>query len=160
MASIQANISKGREVEFYNRVDTSDPTNSAFIMFVLASGGDTLEDLADYDTLSAVLAGPSAEVTNTGYSRKTLTDADLTAFTVDDTNNWIALTLPLQTFTTISAGNTWDIVGVGYDNDTTGGTDANIVPVSFSELRYLGTAISPNGGNIIIDFSGGWITAT
>ena len=49
---------------------------------------------------------------------------------------------------------------LGYDSDTTGGTDANIIPISFHELRYLGTAISPNGGNVLIDFSGGWITAT
>ena len=160
MAAVQANVAKGREVELYNRVDSSDPTNSAFIMAVIAAGGDGLTTLQDYDTFTAVFAGASNEVTNAGYARKTLTDADLSAYTVDDTNNWIALTLPLQTFTAITAGDTWDIVMLGYDNDTTGGTDANIIPVSFHELRYLGTAISPNGGNVLIDFSGGWITAT
>jgi hypothetical protein len=161
MAAIQANISKGREVEFYNRVVTNDPTNSALIMFVLASGGDALATLQDYDTLSAVLAGPSNEVTNSGYARKVLTNADLAAWAPDDTNNWTLLVLPLQTFTTIGAGDTWDIVGIGYDNDATGGTDANIVPVTFAELRYQGTAISPpGGGNVIVDYSNGWITAT
>ena len=49
---------------------------------------------------------------------------------------------------------------VGYDNDTTGGTDANIVPITASEIRYQGTAIVPSGGNIVIDFSAGWIVAT
>ena len=51
-----------------------------------------------------MLAGPSAEVTNTNYARKTLTDADLVAWAPDDTNNWILLTLPLQTFVNIAAG--------------------------------------------------------
>jgi hypothetical protein len=129
-------------------------------MYVLATGGDPLATLADYDTLAAVLAGPSNEVTNTNYARKTLTDADLTAFTPDDTNNWILLTLPLQTFTTILAGNTWDIVGVAYDSDTTSGTDANVIPITFAEIRYQGTAIVPSGGNIVIDYSAGWVTAT
>jgi hypothetical protein len=160
MASVQFNISKGREVEFYNRVDTNDPTNSALIMMVLASGSTSgVFGLADFDTFAAITAGGYTEVTNTGYSRKTLTDSSLSAWTVDDTNNRILLTLPLQTFTTISAGNTWDIVVVGYDNDTTGGTDANIVPITGGEIREQGTAIVPSGGNVIIDFSSGWISA-
>ena len=160
MAAVQANVAKGREVEFYNRVNDNDPTNSAFIMAVIAAGGDMLTTLQDYATFATLFAGPSNEVTNTGYSRKTITDSDIAPYTVDNTNNWIALTLPLQTFSTITAGDVWDIVVLGYDNDTTGGTDANIVPISYHELRYLGTALSPNGGNILIDFSGGWITAT
>jgi len=36
MAAVQANISKGREVEYYERVRTNDPANSALIMYVLA----------------------------------------------------------------------------------------------------------------------------
>jgi hypothetical protein len=161
MSAIQFNASKGREVEFYNRVDTNDPTNSALIMTVIATGSaDGLFGLRDFATFSAIFAGGYTEVTNTGYSRKTLTDADLSAYTVDNTNNWILLTLPLQTFSTISAGSNWDIVVVGYDNDTTGGTDANIVPITAAELRISGTAIVPAGGNVLIDFSSGWITAT
>jgi len=161
MASVQLNCSKGREVEYYNRVDSNDPTNSALIMMVLASGSaDGVYGLTDFATFSAITSGGYTEVTNTGYSRKTLTDAQLSAFTVDNTNNRILLTLPLQTFSTISAGDTWDLVVVGYDNDTTGGTDANIVPITASEIRYQGTAIVPSGGNIVIDFSAGWIVAT
>lgn len=160
MASIQLNVSKGREVEFYARVDGNDPTNSALVMMVLASGSvDGLNGLTDFDTFAAILAGGYTEVTNTGYSRKVLTDADLSAYTVDDTNNRILLILPLQTFSTISAGDTWDLVVVGYDSDTTGGTDANIVPITAGELRENGTALVPSGGNIIIDFSSGWIAA-
>lgn len=159
MAAVQANISKGREVEFYNRVDGNDPTNSALIMYVLAAGGDTLATLATYDTLAAVLAGPSAEVTNSSYARKTLTDSSLSSWTPDDTNNKVLLTLPLQTWTTIGAGDIWDIVGVAYDSDTTSGTDSNVIPITFAEIRYQGTAISPNG-TVVVDYSSGWVTAT
>lgn len=129
-------------------------------MLVLASGSaDGISGLPDFDTVAAITSGGYTEVTNTGYSRKTLTDSNLSAFTVDDTNNRILLTLPLQTFTTISAGDTWDIVVVGYDSDTTSGTDANIIPVTAGELRENGTALVPAGANIVIDFSSGWIAA-
>jgi hypothetical protein len=159
MASLVSNISKGREVEFYERVNTNDPANSALIMGVLVSGGDPLATLQDYDTLAAVIAGPSTEAAITGYARKTLTDADLAVWTPDDTTNQILLTLPLQTFSP-NTGETWDIVFVGYDNDTTGGTDANIIPISFSELRIDQTAIPTlTGSNIVVDFSSGWVVA-
>jgi sirohydrochlorin ferrochelatase len=161
MASVQFNISKGREVEFYNRVDNNDPANSALIMMVLKTGSaNGVNGLVDFDTFAAILAGGYTEVTNTNYTRKTLTDADLTAWTPDDTNNWVRLTLPLQSWLNISSGDSWDIVVVGYDNDTTGGTDANIVPVTGGEIRESGTAIVPNTSTVVIDFSSVWITAT
>lgn len=159
MASVQFNVSKGREVEFYNRVDTNDPANSALIMLVLASGGEGVQNLRDYDDVAALVVS-NPEVTNSGYARKTLTDANLSAYTVDDTNNWILLTLPLQTFTAIATGDVWDIVVVAYDSDTTSGTDANLIPITAGEIRENGTAIAPAGGNVVIDYSGGWITAT
>ncbi len=160
MAGVTCNIAKGREVEFYNRVVTNDPTNSALIMFLLQTGGDSLSLLQDYDTLSALLAGPSTEVSVAGYSRKTLTNADLAAWAPDDTNNWTLLTLPIQTFAALTAGQTIDMVGVGYDNDTTGGTDANIVPVTIAETRIDGTAIPTNGDDVLVDYSSGWVIAT
>lgn len=161
MTAVQFNISKGREVELYNRVDTNDPTNSALIMMVLASGSTSgVFGLVDFDTFAAVLAGGYTEVTNTNYARVVLTDADLSAWAPDDTNNRTLLTLPLQTFANISAGDVWDIVVVGYDSDTTSGTDANIVPITGAEIRQNGTAISPSSSNVVIDYSAGWIAAT
>lgn len=162
MASVQFNISKGREVELYGRVDGNDPTNSALILMILASGSaNGVYGLVDFDTFAAITAGGYTEVTNTGYSRKTLTDASLSAYTVDDTNNRILLTLPLQTFTGVSAGDTWDLAVWGYDNDTTGGTDANIVPITGHELRTVGgIALVPDGvNNLVVDPSAGWIAA-
>jgi hypothetical protein len=161
MASLQFNISKGREVELYERVNSNDPANSALIMLVLATGSvGGLEGLRDFDTVSAVLAGGYTEVTNTGYARKTLTDTALAAWAPDDTNNRVALVLPLQTFTTITAGSNWDIAIVAYDNDTTAGTDANLIPISASETRYQGAALVPAGDNLVIDYSAAWAYAT
>lgn len=157
MASIVANIAKGREVEFYERVNSNDPTNSALIMGILIAGGDSLATLQDYDTISAMLAGPSTEAAATGYARKTLTDADLGVWAPDDSLNRVLLTLPLQTFSP-NTGETWDIAWVAYDPDTTSGTDTTLIPISYHELRIDGSAIPTlTGSNIVVDLSAGWV---
>lgn len=157
MAGVVANIAKGREVEFYERVNSNDPANAALIMGILVAGGDPLSTLQDYDTIAAVLAGPSTEAAVSGYARKTLTDADLGAWTPDDDLNKVLLTLPLQTFNG-DTGETWDIVWVAYDSDTTSGTDSNLIPITFSEMRIEGTAIpTVTGDPIVVDFSAAWV---
>lgn len=157
MAGVTANIAKGREVEFYERVNSNDPANSALIMGILVAGGDTLQTLQDYDTIAAMLAGPSTEAAVTGYGRKTLTDADLGTWTPDDTLDRVLLSLPLQTWSP-NTGETWDIVWVAYDPDTTGGTDSDLIPITYSEMRENGTAMPTiTGGSIVVDFSGGWV---
>lgn len=161
MASVQFNISKGREVELYNRVLTSDPTNAVLTIMVLEAGSASgLSGLPDFDTFAAILAGGYTEVGNANYVRIELDQADLAAWTPDDTNNWVRLVLPLQSWLNIGAGDTWDLAVVGYDPDSTGGTDANIVPITASELRENGTALVPNSSTIVVDFSSVWITAT
>jgi len=162
MASVQCVYSKGREVELWNRVDGNDPTNSAFVLMILKSGSTNgLNGLVDFATFAAILAGGYTEVTNTGYARKTVTDSSISPYTVDTVNNRILLTMPLQTFTGISAGDTWDLGVWGYDNDTTGGTDANIVPITAHELRTTGgIALVPDGTNpLVVDLSAGWVAA-
>ena len=160
MPSFQFNVSLGREVELYNRVNDSDPTNAAFIMLALAyTGMESNDTLRAYDTVAAILAASNNEVTNTGYARKTITDADIAPYTVDDTNNLILLTLPVQTYTTIAAGDTWGKIIVAFDPDTTGGTDSTLVPISGHEAIYAGAYIVPNGTNIVVNLSAGWIQA-
>lgn len=154
------NVALGRETEFHNRVDNNDPANSALILVVLAAAtieGDNV--LKDYDTLAAVLA-TSLEVTNTNYARKTLTDANISPYTVDDSTNSITLPLPTQTFTTIDPGDDWAKLLVCYDSDTTGGTDANIVPVVALDLLITGAAVVPNGNDIIVAFPTGYCVAS
>lgn len=158
MAAVTANVAKGREIELYNRVFTNDPTNSALIMMLLRTGGASLSSLQDADTFTAVLA-LSTEVSVAGYARKVLTNADLAAWAPNDSTNSTSLVLPLQTFTLTATGQTIDMVVVGYDDDTTGGTDANIVPVTIAETRIDGTAIPTLVGDVIVDYSNLWVTA-
>ncbi len=137
------NISLGRAVEFYNRVDTNDPANAVLTIAIIdTSASDaTLKDL---DTLALVLAdGNTAEVTNTNYARKQLSDSDIVAFAPDDGNDRVDLDIPDQTWTAVGAGDSWTDLLTNYDSDSTGGTDANIVPISQHDF-----AATPNGGDI------------
>lgn len=146
MANQMLNIALGRVAELYVRVDTNDPTNSAFIIVVLATAGiETDAVLKDKDDLAALVAGTTNEVTNTNYARKTLTDSDLVAFAPDDTNDRVDLDFPDQTWTAVAAGDGWNDVIVCYDSDTTGGTDANIVPMTMHDF-----VVTPDGSDITV----------
>lgn len=154
------NISKGRTHEFHRRVDNNDPANSALILVVLRSTGLEADSvLRDYDTLAAILAAANDEPTNAGYARKTLTDADLAAATIDDTNDRVILPFPTQTYVAVAAGDAWRKLILCYDDDTTAGTDANIVPVTAYDLLINGAAIQPSGVNVVISGSNGWMIA-
>jgi len=158
VAGFSFNISLGRETEFHNRVDGNDPANSALILVVLANAGLESDDvLKDFDTLAAVVAGTTNEVTNVGYARITVTDAGLAAYTVDDTLNEIRLPLANQVTAAITAGDSWRKLLICYDSDTTAGTDANIVPVkAFDILDANGAALTPNGTAITFAFPNGY----
>lgn len=144
MANQVFNIALGRVAELYNRVDTNDPTNSALIILILATSGiESDATLKDVDTVTALVAGTTNEVTNSGYARKTLTDADLVAFAPDDANDRVDLDIPDQTWTGVAAGDGWNDFVVAYDNDTTAGTDANVVPLTMHDF-----VVTPDGSDI------------
>ncbi|MGH8582457.1 MAG: hypothetical protein ACREWG_06625 [Gammaproteobacteria bacterium] len=144
VANFIFNIAKGRVAEFYNRVDTDDPANSALVIVVLATAGlETDAVLIDKDDLAAVVSGTTNEVTNTGYARKVLTQADLAAFAPDDTNDRVDLDFADQTWTTVAVGDGWSKVLICYDPDTTGGTDSSIIPLCAYDF-----VVTPNGSNI------------
>ena len=144
MADFVFNVAKGRVAELYNRVDTNDPANSALIIVAINTTA-TDAVLRDLDTLAAVLANvDTAEVTNTNYARKVLTDADISALTIDDGNDRVDLDIADQTWAAIAAGTAWTDLLICYDNDTTGGTDANIIPLTLHDF-----AITPDGSDIV-----------
>ncbi len=143
MADIVFNIAKGRVAELYNRVDTNDAANSALVIVPVDVGATTDATIRDFDTLAAVLAGGVTERTTGGWNRKTLTDADLVAFAPDDTNDRVDLDIPDQTWTAVSAGAVTDLI-ICYDNDTTAGTDANLVPLTMHDF-----AITPDGSDVV-----------
>ena len=144
MANLVLNIGLGRVAELYNRVDSNDPANSALIIVAIDANGDTDAAIRDRDDLAALLVGTSNEVTNSGYARKTLTDADIVAFAPDDTNDRVDLDIPDQTWTGVAAGTAWTDLLICYDNDTTAGTDSSIVPLTLHDF-----AVTPSGTDIV-----------
>lgn len=144
MANFVFNIAKGRVGEFYNRVKGNDPANSAFILVPLEFTGIVSDaTLLDYDDLNALLAGATNEQTTMG--RITITDADLAAFPApDDTNDRFDFALPTKTWS-LATGSRIAKVAVCYDSDTTGGTDANIIPCTCFDFDQ-----TPNGTDITL----------
>lgn len=143
MADIVFNIAKGRVAEFYNRVDTNDPANSALIIVPVDVAAVSDATLRDFDTLAAVLGGGVTERTTGGWNRKTLTDTDLAAMTVDDTNDRMPLDLGDQTWTAVTTGAVTDLI-ICYDSDTTAGTDSNIIPLTMHDFP-----ITPDGSDVV-----------
>jgi hypothetical protein len=140
MSNIVFNVAKGRVTEYYNRVKSADPANSAFILVPLATAAADAT-LLDQLTLAAVLAGGSTEQATMG--RKTLAAAALAAFPgPDTTNDRYDVALPTTTWTAATGAAIVKIL-VCYDNDTTAGTDANIVPLCCFDF-----AQTPSGADI------------
>ena len=142
MANIVFNIAKGRVIEFYNRVESNDPANSALILVPIETTGlESDATLIDVDTLTALLAGSTNEQTTMG--RKTLTDADLAALPAPtDASDYYEVSLPSVTWTA-ATGNAISKIAVCYDNDTTTGTDANIIPLTMFDF-----VITPDGSDV------------
>lgn len=142
MANIVFNIAKGRVGELYNRVESNDPANSALILIPIETAGLEADAvLIDADTVAAVLAGTTNEQTTMG--RKILTDVDLASIPApDDTNDRGDWSLPTATWAA-ATGNAISKILVAYDADTTGGTDANLVPLTMFDFVQ-----TPSGGTI------------
>lgn len=144
MADFVFNIAKGRVAELANRVNADDPTNSVFIIAAFETSA-TDATLRDLDTIAAIEAdGNTAEKTGGTYARKSLNQASSITVTTDDTNDRVDVDCPDQTWTalTVGAGSITDLV-FGYDSDSTGGTDANIVPLTQHDF-----AITPDGSDV------------
>ncbi len=150
MGNVVFNVAKGRVGELFNRVDANDPANSAIVVVLLASSGlESDATLIDYDTLGAILSAANDEATNTGYSRKVLTDSDIAAVAPDDTNNWQQAIIADQSWTLTNDGT--GAVGallVCYDADTTGGADTAIIPLTKHDF-----AVTPDGSVVTADVS-------
>jgi hypothetical protein len=146
MADFVFNIAKGRVAELMRRVANNDPANSAIIIVPIDAGAVTDATLKDLTTLSAVV-GAVTERSSSGWARKTLTDSVISVPAPDNTNDWLLATLPNQTWSSVSAGAVTDLV-ICYDDDTTGGTDANIIPLAQCDF-----AITPDGTSVVADLT-------
>jgi len=154
------NIAKGRTVELHKRVNDNDPSTSTLKIVVLASHASLEADstLQDYDTLSALLApAGNNEPTNTNYARKSLTDSDIAAESVDDTLDRTTLPFPTQTWTSVGAGDSWRKLLVCYDPNSS--ADSAIIPISCHDLLISGAAVIPTGANVVVSGSSGYVIA-
>lgn len=134
MADFTFNVAKGK-VKYYAELPG---TNDALIVIPLESSGlEADATLKDYDTVSALLAGTTNEQTTAG--RKTITSVTVTP---DDTNDRLDLDFADQTWTALT-GNAIGALLVAYDPDTTGGTDADLIPLTKHDW-----AITPDGSDV------------
>lgn len=141
------NRGKGRGVEWAERVNANDPTNAVLVVMVLATSGiESDAVLVDKDSFADVVSGTTNEVTNSGYARKVLDQAAGITITYDDTNDRVDVFFPDQTWTGVAAGDGWNDVVVGYDSDSTAGTDSNILPHTLHDF-----VVTPDGSDITLD---------
>lgn len=134
MADLVFNIAKGKAAYYA----TLPAANDALIAIPIETSGiESDATLRDYDTLSALLAASNNEQTTMG--RKTL--ASVTS-TVDDTNDRVDADFADPTWS-LATGNAISAIVICYDPDTTGGTDADLIPLTKHDF-----VVTPNGGDI------------
>jgi hypothetical protein len=148
VANIVFNIAKGEVNAYTKRVVNNDPANSALVV-VLLKTAEADGILQDYNTLGNILAGANTEADFTNYSRKILTNTELSLPTVDNSGNQQFSDAPDLTY--VSAGgavnNAIVKMLICYDSDTTSGTDANLVP-----LVALDWVITTDGNDLVAVF--------
>jgi hypothetical protein len=139
MADIVFNIALGK-VKYFAELPA---TNDALILVPLESSGLVADStMRDYDDLSSLLAGASNEQTTVG--RKTLASVSVT---VNDTNDRVDIDAADVTWTA-PTGNAIGAVLICYDPDTTGGTDADLIP-----LTKHGITWTPDGNNFTLSIA-------
>jgi hypothetical protein len=122
MTATVFNIAKGKAA-YYAGLPAA---NDALIAVLLKSSGvESAATLQDYDTLSAILAGSNDESTFTSYARQTCTSVTVT---VDDTNNRVDVDCADISWT-VGSSEAIGMLVICYDPDTTGGTDADLIPL-------------------------------
>lgn len=120
-------------------MDTSDPTNAVLVQ-VLLQTVQADATLRDYDTLDAILTAGggvvNVECNFTNYARKTLSDAAVTATATDDTNDRRVASIDDWVIASAGGADNDTLVKllICYDSDSTGGTDANLVPLTAHDL--------------------------
>lgn len=149
-----SNIAKGRFNEYMIRVDGNDPTNAVFTIDLLVDAHEALSVLQDYDDLTALLV-PAANTicTFTNYARILQADGDVSGPTIDDSGNDQGFTFTDDSPAISAAGNgANETIGgavIGYDADSTGGTDSDIIPV---HLEDFASTLTTNGSDINYDY--------
>lgn len=131
MADIVFNVALGR-VAYYASLPA---TNDGLVLIPLETSGlETDTVLRDKDTFADVVSGTTNEQTVAG--RKALASVTVT---VNDTNDRVDIDAADVTWAA-PTGNAVSAFVICYDPDTTGGTDADLIP-----LTKHGLVWSPDG---------------
>lgn len=150
MADGVFNISKGRVVEYYNRVKGNDPAASTIRIFLMQAN-EAEATLIDRDSISLVFAeAGSTEATFTNYANKNLADTALAALPApDDTNDRYEVDLPDQTWTAAGNGvnNTLTKLLTAYDPDGSD-TDTTTIPLTHHDF-----AVTTDGSDLTAQFN-------
>jgi hypothetical protein len=133
VANYVFNISKGAVAE-----KIRDGANIQVL--VLATAGiESDATLIDVDTVTALVAGTTNEVTNGSYARKSIANASIT-LTVDDGNDRVDVDIADQTWAAVAAGDGWNDVVICED---VGGGDGTRVPLTQHDF-----VVTPDGSDI------------
>lgn len=125
-APFEFNIAKGKS-NWYGGL-TGGANDALILVLIQTTGLESDATLQDYDTLSALLAAANDECTFTGYTRRTLASVVVAVNDTSNTQNTDAADPSVYT----NSGGSSQAAGaaiVCYDPDTTGGTDADLVPL-------------------------------
>lgn len=133
MANFVYNIAKGAVAE-----KIRDGANIQLLVLRTA-GIESDATLIDKDTVADVLSGTTDEATNTGYSRKSISNASIT-LTVDDTNDRVDVDVADQVWSAVQAGDGWNDIVMCED---VGGADASRVPLTQHDF-----VVTPDGTDI------------
>lgn len=147
-AAFVFNIAKGK-IAYYAGLPL---TNDALVLvWVKNTGLESDATLKDYDSLAAILAAANDECDFTGYTRRTL--ASVTATVDDSIDKAVIDANDPSSYTNTGSAQVSGAAIVCYDPDTTGGTDADLIPlfqnltgtISFDQNVLINVAVNASG---------------
>lgn len=150
MASEVCNVSGGKINAYADNVNDNTPANAVLVLALFVGAGATDNDYRDADSLSAIEALSTAEVTDVSYSRIILSDLDVAASTVDDVGDTRSFDIADQTWVALDGSDSITKLVVGYDSDSAAGTDADIVPCAHYDF-----VVSTNGSDVTAQINAG-----
>lgn len=134
MALTIANVARGT----FGYYGTLPAANDGLVAIPLETTGiESDATLQDYATVATMLAASNNEQTTMG--RKALTSVTCAP---DNTGNKRVLDFADVTYTA-ATGNACSKICIAYDPDTTGGTDADLIPLFYEDF-----VVTPAGGDI------------
>ena len=147
MANMVPNESLGLTRRYLQNVEDNSPAAAVIRIhaWVITAADTDIIDMSGNTVQAFAALTDVAEATNTGYASQSFDGADIT-IDVNDANNRIDISYSDLTFTSVSAGDDWTHITVSYDASGSD-TDANT-----EVLHVLDFVVSPNGGDITVDF--------